>query len=116
MATTTRSGGILRAKRRPRPAFTVPFAQFRRNYAVRRIGKALFTIWLVTTLTFFVIRLLPGSPIDLYISQQMGEYGISYGEAAAAASALYSIDPRESKVTQYLSFLGRWCKGTSASP
>ncbi len=33
------------------------------------------------------------------------------GEAAAAASALYSIDPRESKVTQYLSFLGQLVQG-----
>lgn len=111
MAVTTRSGSVPQTARRPRPSFAAAFTHFRRSYAVRRIGKALFTIWLVTTATFFVIRLLPGSPIDVYVAQQMGEYGISYQEAAAAASALYSIDPRESKVTQYFTFLGQLVQG-----
>lgn len=112
MAATTRSTGVpIATATAPRPSFAAAFARFRSNYMVRRLGKALFTIWLVTTLTFFVIRLLPGSPIDVYIAQQMGNYGMSYQEAAAQATALYAINPNESKVQQYFTFLGQLAQG-----
>jgi len=81
------------------------------NYAVRRVAKALFTIFFVTTLTFFAIRLMPGSPVDAYIAKQMGEYGMSYIDAAAAASALFSINPSEPLYQQYFTYLGRLSHG-----
>jgi peptide/nickel transport system permease protein len=65
------------------------------NFVVRRVFKAFFTIFFVITLTFFLIRLLPGNPVEVYINTQMGQYGIPYQDAAAQAAALFSIDPNE---------------------
>src|SRR5215204_4092726 len=81
------------------------------GYIVRRLAKALFTIFFVTSLTFFVVRLMPGSPVDAYIAKQMGEYGISYTDAAAAASALFAINPSEPLYQQYFTYLGRLVQG-----
>src|SRR5262245_36134355 len=35
------------------------------HFLVRRIAKALFTIFFVSSLIFFLVRLLPGSPVEV---------------------------------------------------
>ena len=52
------------------------------NYLLRRLFRAFLTIFFVSSLTFFLVRLLPGSPVDVYINQQISQYGYSYEEAA----------------------------------
>ena len=75
------------------------------RYVVLRILRSVFTIFVVATGTFFLVRLLPGSPVDVYINEQMSQYGRSYEEAAAAASALFSFDPNASLVEQYFDYM-----------
>lgn len=82
-----------------------------RSYLLRRTFKAAFTIFFVTTLTFFIVRLMPGSPVEVYINSLMGQYGYSYQQAAAQASALFSIDPNEPLWHQYVSYLGNLAHG-----
>lgn len=81
------------------------------NYVVRRLFKAFFTIFFVTTLTFFIVRLMPGSPVEVYINTQMGLYGVSYEEAAAQAAALFSVNASEPLYQQYFSYLGHLARG-----
>ena len=81
------------------------------NFIVRRVFKAFFTIFFVTTLTFFVVRLMPGSPVDAYIAKQVGEFGISYIDAAAQAESLFAINPSEPLYQQYFTYLGRLVQG-----
>ncbi len=81
------------------------------NYIVRRVFKAFFTIFFVTSLTFFVVRLMPGSPVDAYIAKQIAEYGVSYTDAAAQAQALFAINPSEPLYQQYFTYLGRLMQG-----
>jgi ABC-type dipeptide/oligopeptide/nickel transport system permease component len=38
------------------------------SYLFRRIVKALVTIFVMASLTFFLIRLMPGSPVEAYIA------------------------------------------------
>ena len=57
--------------------------RFWSHFLVRRIAKALFTIFFVSTLIFFLVRLLPGSPIEVFISQLTSQYGYSYEMAAS---------------------------------
>src|SRR5947209_8320762 len=76
------------------------------HYLVRRLVKALVTVWLVVTLTFFLIHLMPGNPVDAYIEQQMTQYGMSYPAAKSQAAALFSIDLSRPLPLQYLDFLG----------
>jgi len=43
-----------------------------RTYLIRRLIYAFVTLFLVTLSVFFVIRLLPGDPLTIYISQTAG--------------------------------------------
>lgn len=81
------------------------------NYLVGRIVKAIFTIWLVITLTFFLIRLMPGNPMDQYIQQLIAQYSIPYVEARDQAAALFGINPKEPLVTQYVRYMGQLVHG-----
>lgn len=81
------------------------------NYLVRRVLKALFTIFMVTTLIFFLIRLLPGNPVEIYVNQQVAQYGVSYDEAIAQARTLFAIDTSKPLPLQYVDYLGRVAHG-----
>lgn len=81
------------------------------NYLVRRILKALFTVYMVTTLIFFLIRLLPGNPVEIYVNQQVAQFGLSYDEAVAQASTLFAIDTSKPLPIQYINYLGRLLHG-----
>src|SRR4051794_19411120 len=76
--------------------------RFAGNFLVRRLVKALVTIWLVISATFFLIHLMPGNPIEAYIEAQMGQFGLSYSAAKAQAAALFSIDLNRPLPLQYL--------------
>jgi peptide/nickel transport system permease protein len=75
------------------------------NYVFRRILRALFTIYLVSTAIFFLIRLLPGDPVQVYINQQMTQYGYSYDDAKNMAMSLYAVDPDKSLAGQYADYM-----------
>ena len=78
-----------------------------RHPVARAVIKAVLTIWVTTTLTFFLIRLMPGSPVELKIDELITASGgaLSYEEAAALASNLFAIDLSAPVHEQYLSFV-----------
>lgn len=81
------------------------------RYVVGRVAKALLTVYVVATGTFFLVRLLPGNPVDVFINQQISLYGMSYQEAASQAAGLFSFDPNEPMLTQYASYLAGLLQG-----
>ena len=65
-------------------------------YILKRIVLAIVTIWIVITITFFVMHAVPGGPF-------VGEKAIS-AEATAALEAKYGLDkPLMAQYTTYLS-------------
>jgi peptide/nickel transport system permease protein len=76
------------------------------NYYLRRIVKAIVTIWIVLTLTFFVIHLMPGNPVDAFINSQVAQFGVDYQTAKNMAAALFSLDLSRPLPLQYLDYLG----------
>lgn len=76
-------------------------------YVFKKLLKMVFTIWIVMTLIFFLIRLMPSNPVERYIEMQMVQYGLSMEEATARASFLFSMDLDKSLASQYLGYLGR---------
>ncbi|HEU0296721.1 MAG TPA: ABC transporter permease [Anaerolineales bacterium] len=80
------------------------------NYLLRRLGKALFSIWLVTTITFFVIRAMPGNAVDILI-QELTAQGVSPEDAKNQAAALMNIDLDQPLAGQYLDYLGNVIRG-----
>ena len=81
------------------------------DWRVRRVLRALFTIYLVCTLTFFIVRLMPANPIEVFIHQQISEYGIPYDEARNLAAALFSVDLDRPLPLQYLGYLAELARG-----
>ncbi|MCW6004229.1 ABC transporter permease [Micromonospora sp. CPCC 205371] len=82
-----------------------------KRYAVRRVLKALLTVYLVATGTFFLVRMLPGNPVEVYINTQMSQYGVSYAEASSQAAGLFSFNPNEPLIQQYGDFLAGLVRG-----
>lgn len=74
-------------------------------WLVRRLAKAILTVYIVTTGTFFLVRLLPGNPVDTYIQTQIAQTGISYEAAAAQAKNLFSLDPDQPLIQQYFNYM-----------
>ncbi len=81
------------------------------SYAVRTLLQALLTIWAVVTFTFFLIRLMPGNPIDVYVGFLMNQSNLTYGEALQQAASQFSFDPNASVFQQYLGYLGDLVRG-----
>lgn len=98
-------------RRADRPAIWRTLAGWGTNYYVLRVLRAILTIFFVMTLTFFLIRLLPGSPIDAFIGEQMGLYGYSYEEARSQALALFAVDDDKPLALQYVDYLGNLAQG-----
>jgi len=87
-----------------------------RNYVVRRVAKAILTIFLITTMTFFLVRLLPGNPVETYINTQIGQYGMSYSDAANQAAGLFAFNPSEPLIQQYWEYLQALSHGDLGRP
>src|SRR5437016_99345 len=87
-----------------------------RSYVLRRVMKALVTIFLITTLTFFLVRLLPGNPVETYINTQIGQYGMSYADAANQAAGLFAFNPNEPLPQQYWEYLVGLAHGDLGRP
>lgn len=65
------------------------------KYIIKRTGMALLTIWIVATLTFFLMNLVPGGPF-------LSEKAIS-PEATAALEAKYGLD--KPLIEQYFTYM-----------
>lgn len=76
------------------------------NYTLRVLVQAVITILAVTSFTFFLIRLMPGNPIDVLVAQILNNEGISYEEAYARVASSFKFDPDATAVDQYLDWLG----------
>src|SRR5919204_1821067 len=75
------------------------------------IAKAILTIYVTSTITFVLIRLMPGSPVELKIQELMQNSQMSYADAAALASGLFDIDLSAPIHEQYFQYLGNLVHG-----
>jgi peptide/nickel transport system permease protein len=95
----------------PNPSLGQRIRSVTDNYVFRRVVKAILTIWAVITVTFFVIRLMPGNPVDIFIEEQMALYAMSYREAKDLAGAMLSIDLDAPVMQQYVDYMGNLLRG-----
>ncbi len=82
-----------------------------KNFWLRRIVKMAITTWVVITIIFFVIRLMPGSPTDVLVQELMVTRGLAYDEALNQAAQLIGIKLDEPIMTQYGNFMVNLLKG-----
>jgi peptide/nickel transport system permease protein len=81
------------------------------SYLFRRIVKALVTIFVMASLTFFLIRLMPGGPVEAYIANLVTQYNLSHANAEAQAASLFSLDLNAPVYQQYFEYLGNLARG-----
>src|SRR5438105_2383539 len=82
-----------------------------RNYTFRTALQAIFTIWLVVTSTFILVRLLPSNPVQIYINNLMQSGGYTPEQAKAEAQLMFSAEFDRPIGEQYLQFLGNILHG-----
>lgn len=80
------------------------------QYFVKRTAMAVVTFYVVISLTFAMIRLMPGGPMD-YIQSQMAAAGQAPGEIAAEVERFSSINPQEPLWQQYLTYMANTLQG-----
>jgi peptide/nickel transport system permease protein len=81
------------------------------SYYVHQTAKALFTVFFVTTLIFFLVRLMPMNPIEKYVQDLVINEGRSRQEAMDQAKAIFAIDMDAPLYTQYFDYLGKLFRG-----
>lgn len=76
----------------------------------KKIMTVLLTILFATTITFFVIRLMPGDPVE---SMAMGmlQQGMDYNESYEKAKAMLNYDPDKPVIEQYAGYLMKLVTG-----
>lgn len=84
---------------------------FKYRFFWRRIGIALLTIILSIFLIFFLLRLIPGSSVDLFARTLAAQRNISMEEARVIAIQILGYDPEASVFTQFFSYIGNLLQG-----
>lgn len=80
------------------------------RYIVSRLFQAILTIWAVITLTFVLIRQMPGGPLG-YLRAKLAQAGIDPGSIRNLGELYFSIDTDEPLLTQYVSYLSSTVQG-----
>lgn len=94
-----------------RAAVRTRIGSFWRHPILHAVVKALLTIFVATTITFLLVRLLPGNPIDLRIDELTRDGSMTYEQARTQVQALYPIDLEKPMWQQYLTYLGNVLHG-----
>ncbi len=106
---------ISRARAAPVVSLRALAGRLARNYYAGRLAKAIFTIYIVLTVSFFIVRLMPGSPVEVYIYNLINQYSIPYAEAREQAAALFGVDVEAPLWQQYLGYLRDLAQGNLGS-
>jgi peptide/nickel transport system permease protein len=82
-----------------------------RHPVLSAILKAVLTVLVATTITFTLIRLLPGNPIDLRIEELTRDGTMTYEEARTQVAGLYPIELDRPLYQQYLTYVANVVRG-----
>jgi peptide/nickel transport system permease protein len=86
-----------------------------RHPILRAVLKAVLTVFVATTITFVLIRLLPGNPIDVRIGELTRDGAITYEQALEQVSAIYPIELDAPLPQQYVTYLWNVLRGDLGS-
>lgn len=76
----------------------------------KKIVTVLLTILFATSITFFVIRAMPGDPVDS-MAMAMLQQGLDYQESYDKAKAMLNYDPDQPLVVQYVGYVKKLVTG-----
>jgi peptide/nickel transport system permease protein len=83
------------------------------SYYAERIGQAILTVFAVVTLTFGMIRLMPGGPVDYIRAQMIQEAGgsIDYERINRQVELYTNVAPDKPLLHQYVDYVGSLLQG-----
>lgn len=84
---------------------------YKYRFLFRRIGIALLTIVLAVFLIFFLLRLIPGSSVDLFARTLANQRNIPFEEARILAIQILQYDPDASVFVQFWSYVKNLSQG-----
>jgi len=86
-----------------------------RHPILRAALKAILTVLVATAITFALIRLLPGNPIDLRIDELTRDGSMTYEQARDQVSTIYPIDLNDPVPVQFVTYLWNVVRGDLGS-
>ena len=78
---------------------------------VRRAGIAFLTLLIVITLTFFILRRMPGDPLYMWAMELVQLHGMDFESAYEQVKQMYDYDPHEPLGQQYIRYIKGLMKG-----
>ena len=81
------------------------------RYVINRLLISLLIIWSVITISFFMIRLMPGNAVEFMYHQLMMSHTVSPQQALLQVQSLYSVNLKAPLFVQYLDYLGGVARG-----
>lgn len=90
------------------------FARLRalsKTYTFRVLVQGILTLYVVTTFTFFLVRRLPGDPVQIRIDQLMQQQNLSLEDATRMARGQFAYDPDAPELEQFIEYMGNLHQG-----
>lgn len=81
------------------------------GYILRRVLLSVFVIFAVVSCSFFLVRLMPGNPMQVLYDQLSKQGGMTPLEIQQHIKTIYGIQPHGSLVSQYLTYVGHAAQG-----
>lgn len=78
---------------------------------VRKAGIAFLTLLIVITLTFFLLRRMPGDPLYMWAMELVQTHGMDFESAYEQVKQMYDYDPDEPMGQQYIRYIKGLMKG-----
>ena len=86
------------------------------SYVVKRLAMSLLIIFIVISLSFFMIRLMPGNPMAALESQLRMQGGLSEVEIQQRINSVYGVTPNAPVWEQYLQYVWGAIRGDLGVP
>ncbi|GAA2759443.1 ABC transporter permease subunit [Actinopolymorpha rutila] len=81
------------------------------SYLARRVATALLTVFVVVSLSFFMIRLMPGNVMDYLVNQLSRQGNLTTQEIQQQVNAIYGVMPTSPAWKQYFQYIWHVCQG-----
>lgn len=78
---------------------------------IKRLMLIILTIFFAMTVTFVVIRMMPGNPVETLAMDMVRNQGINYQEAYARAKSMLNYDPDIPIIQQYGKYISGLLRG-----
>lgn len=81
------------------------------RYILKRAIMSIAIIYVVVTIAFFMIRLMPGNAVDALYAQLVSQGGLTPVQIDQRIQAVYGLSPKGSNLTQYFEYISNALRG-----